>query len=109
MAIPNFRGYQLESQMYSATTRLVVLWLSKIEEDRWRQIQLTLISARLSFADVEIVQGFPTLRSCEITQEPAASGGRRLALNFAKGKMVFECEDIAYAEFSRKLRRMPAG
>lgn len=109
MSFPDLHGYELDSQLYSAA-RLVVLWFSKIERELglWRQIQVTLVGARLNAANFELERGFPALRSCEISERPTPKGNRKVFLiTFVKGQISFECEDIAYAEFSRKIRSLP--
>lgn len=107
MGLPDFRGYNLDSQIYSTASRLIVLWFSKMdyELERWRQIQVTLVNARLSMANMEIARGFPPLRSCELSRKPTAKGNRKLfAIHFDSGEISFECEEITCSEFSRKVR-----
>src|SRR5579862_267043 len=107
MTIPNLRGYELENQIYSAMSRVIVLWFSKIERDaeEWKQIQITLIGARLETANLEIIQGFPPLKSCETSEKQTQQGKRiQFAIYFDKGVMSFECENIACSEYSRKIR-----
>jgi hypothetical protein len=84
MELPDLRDYGLESEITSTTGRLVTLSFSKIEPEaeRWRQMRLTLVGARLSMASLEIVQGFPPLRSCEASEKTTAHG-RRIQLSLS--------------------------
>jgi hypothetical protein len=82
------------------------LWFSKTERERqsWQQVQVTLVGARLSMANVEIVGGFPPLRSYEISEKVTEHGNRiQFELRFDKGDMSFECEAVAHSVFSRKI------
>jgi len=109
MDFPDLSGYGLESHIYSAA-RLVVLWFSKVDRqlELWRQIQVTLVNARLSMANVEIVGGFPTLKSCRASKKPIPGTYRtELLICFDKGELAFECEAITFTELSRKIRFLP--
>lgn len=106
VSLPDFRGYDMESQVYSSISRLVVLWFSKIDRkaESWKQIQVTLVNAQLSMANVEIVQSLPPLRSCEATEIETEKGKKiSFKVRFDAGELSFECEDIACTEFSRKI------
>lgn len=107
MDSPDLRGYDLESQICSTASRLVVLWFSKLEHEaeRWRQIQVTLIGARLSMANLKIVHGFPPLRSCEISERPTAHGNRiQFSIYFEEGEISFECENMVFSEYARNIK-----
>jgi hypothetical protein len=109
MALPDLSGYELESHIHSAN-RLVVLWFSKTDRqlELWRQIQVTLVNAQLSMANVEIVGSFPTLKYCRISEKPTQGGHRsELLICFDKGMLAFECEAITFTELSRKIRFLP--
>ena len=109
MELPDLRGYELESHIYSAPGRLVIVWFSKIEQEAecWRQIQVTLVGAKLSMVNLEIAQCFPPLSSYKISEKSTAQGSRvEFEIIFDKGEICFECEDITYSEFSRKIRTL---
>jgi hypothetical protein len=109
MDIPNLSGYELESHICWTPIRLAILWFSKIERETqsWRQVQVTLVGARLSTASVEIMESFPHLISCEISDTQAAQVNRKqLQLRFDQGEMSFECEEVAYSVFSRQIRHI---
>ena len=107
MDLQELRGYQLDNQIYWARGRLVIIWLSKIdrESQQWRQIQLTLVGAKLNEANVVIDQGFPPLISCEISEKSTVDGNRKqFTIHLDGGEISFQCEDIAYTEYSRRIR-----
>jgi hypothetical protein len=107
MDLPDLRGYELDSHICWTPTRLAILWFSKteLEAQLWQQVQVTLVGARLSMASVEIVGGFPALKSYEVSERKTAQGNRlQFELRFDRGEMSFECESIAYSVFSREIR-----
>jgi hypothetical protein len=105
--VPDFSGYELESHIYSSFSRIVVLWFGKIEPETesWRQIQVTLVNSRLRFANVEIAQSFPPMRSCEVFEIEGTQGKKLIfQIAFNAGEVSFECEDITYNQYSRRIR-----
>jgi hypothetical protein len=107
MNFPDLRGYELENHIHTTVPRLVIIWFGKIEREaeRWRQVQVTLIGARLNMADVEIVHGFPPLRSVDVSEMNTAGGKRiQIQLCFDGGEIAFECENFTYSEFSHKIQ-----
>ncbi len=107
MTLPDFRGFLLEGQIHAAGTRIIILWFSNIDHEleSWRQIQVTLVGARLTAASVEIGTFFPPLRSCEISEKATPRGNRtQIAMTFDQGEMSFECEELVWSEFSRQVR-----
>ena len=107
MATPDFRGFELEPHIDAAGGRITILRFSKSDRELhlWRQIQVTLVGARLAMADVKIGEFFPPLRSCDISKKPTPRGElTQLAINFEEGSLVYECDEAVCSEFSRKVR-----
>lgn len=107
MNVPDFHGFQLEGRIYTGGTRLTILWFSRIDHEleSWRQIQVTLVGARLVMADVKIGENFPPLVACVVAKMPTPRGERiQLAMSFERGQISFECDDMMCSEFSRKVR-----
>jgi hypothetical protein len=106
MTLPDLRGYELERQICSTANRIIVLWFSKLDPEAglWRQIQVSLVSARLSMASVEIAEGFPPLRSYKVAEKSTPRGDRiELSLYFDAGELSFECETATCSEYARKI------
>lgn len=106
MDLPDFRGYELENHIYSAASRMVLMWFSRIdrEAELWRQIQVTLVNAQLKAATFENVQGFPPLKRCEASPNSDKANNWVFTVLFDAGAISFECEDITWSQFARKVR-----
>lgn len=107
MNVPDFHGFELENHIYSGGARVIILWFSRIDHEleSWRQIQVTLVGARLVLADVKIERDFPALLACAASKESTPQGDRiKLEMSFERGAMRFECDDMTCSEFSRKVR-----
>lgn len=107
MTTPDFRGFELAPRIDAVGGRIVMLWFAKADREHqvYRQIQVTLVTARLAMADVKIGEFFPPLRSCEISKKPGPRGElTQFAMVFDDGSLVFECEEVVCTEFSQKVR-----
>ena len=107
MVTPDFRGFELEPHIDATGGRITILRFSRTDRElqSWRQIQLTLVSARLAMADVKIGECFPPLRSCDISKKPTPRGEvTKVAITFDEGSLVYECDEAVCSEFSRKIR-----
>jgi hypothetical protein len=103
---PDLTGYDLDHQVLSTGSRIIILWFSKIERETecWKQIQVTLVGARLNAANLEIFDGFPRMNSCVIYEMPAPRGTiMRLDIHFDAGEISFEFDKFGYSEYSRKI------
>lgn len=106
MDLPDFRGYELENHIYSAASRVVLMWFSRIDREAklWRQIQLTLVNAGLKMATFENMQGFPPLKRCEVSPSPGKVDNWVFTVFFDAGSISFDCEDITWSQLARKVR-----
>jgi hypothetical protein len=110
MVTPDFRGFEMEPHIDAVGGRITILQFSRTDRELqlWRQIQVTLVSARLVMADVKIGEFFPPLRSCDISKKPSPRGElTQVAISFESGSLVYECDEAVCCEFSRKVRFSP--
>ena len=106
---PELSGFEMATQIESTVDRLVILWFSKIDRSRnlWIQAQVTLVNARLKQANLEIVYAMPKLRSCEIRTVGADRQSKEFKLDFEPGSLCYECDDIVWSEFKRRIHIAP--
>lgn len=108
---PELAGFEMAAQIESTVDRLVILWFSKIDRGRglWIQAQATLVDARLKQANLEILHAMPKLRSCEMRTVSTDPQRKEFKLNFEPGSLCYECEDIAWSQFTRRIHFAPEG
>lgn len=107
MKILDLDGYHFDSRIFWSTNRLILLWFSKVEREdqRWTQVQVTLVGARLLIANLEVEQCFPPMTSYEVTRKSSVQGSTTtLLLSFGASELRFECEQLVFSKYSRKIR-----
>jgi hypothetical protein len=107
MIFPDLHGYELENQIHSTTSRLIVLWFSRIDyaTERWNQIQVTLVGARLTMLTLNATSSFPSFKSFTLSENLTERGKTMIfVIYFDEGQMAFKCEDLSSVEYARKLR-----
>ncbi len=108
MDLPDLLGYELSNRICTLLGGPIIIWLSKADRqaERLHQVQLTLVGAKLSMANLEIAGCFPPLQTCRIS---GAQDDRKkkLHLRFEEGELCFEFEHLSFSKFSRRLRFDP--
>jgi hypothetical protein len=103
---PDIRGFEMANHIESTVDRLIILWFSQVHRDikLWKQVQVTLVNARLKIANITITDFIPKMKSYEII-EGSFRNEKNIQFNikFDDGILCFECEDIVYSEYSRKI------